>query len=77
MHIRLQSNTLRYARYAGFTWALFITSFGLSQFGDLLFGDFPLLHTALNYLAEASFGAGCVSIVGLVGMRSLQRMCTY
>jgi len=77
MRIQLQINALRYTRYAATAWLLFVASFGFLRFGHLIYGQSPLLHTMFTYLAEVSFGAGCVGIVGIVGMRVFSRVSTY
>lgn len=77
MRIQMQINTLRYMRYAAMAWLFFLTSFGLMQFGDAIYGQLPIAHTILTYLAEASFGAGCIGIVGTVGMRVFARSAAY
>jgi hypothetical protein len=77
MRIQMQINALRYTRYAATAWLLFVTSFGLMRFGDLIYGHAPLVHDVLTYIAEASFGAGCVGIIGLIGMRVFGRALSY
>lgn len=77
MRIQMQINALRYTRYTATAWLMFLTSFGLKQFGDALYGQAPMLDTALTYLAEASFGAGCLGVLGLIGMRMFGRAVAY
>lgn len=77
MRIQMQIHALRYTRYAATAWLLFVTSFGLMHFGDFIYGQSPLAHALLTILAQVSFGAGCVGILGIIGIRVFSRGTAY